>query len=428
MGVDVRSSHTERRRWTVTFALAPLAMLLASCTIAEGRSFVVEPGTRSEVEDVDDVAWRHLGMVEDVLPGRAAAAAVENADELAAVWRRYGFEGEVPDVDLTHRIVLLLGQPDDACPDELVDLEVVDAQLQLGWLPPPGGCRQPLILRLHAVEVHRGHLPARFTVALDVPYDDELTPVTLELAPYEGDAPAPPAPPEAMSDAEVDEVFAGHPVRRCDPSSQRWWQGEVAGALSDDPDVAAAQRERAAFGVASDEATVRDVLDHPDRVDDYGFALLPAELEEDIRASELMEQLMGFLRAEGWDTDRDLTPVLARDDGIRPSVLAGADEDEAVRELLDARFGPGTIEVLASPWDPAAVAAAQDALTALLAPADGGWSLAWLSGPPGPAEIGIVDPTREALDAIADLVDPELVCVEVLRSGVQQLEAPVGRG
>jgi hypothetical protein len=392
--------------------------MVAAC--GEPASVTVEGGAGQTVEsDEAGAAWTHLGMVETVLAGGAAAAAIEDQDAFGAAWTDHGFEGGTPEVDFVHHAVLLLGQPDDACPDELIELEVVDGRLEVGWLPPAGGCEQPLIMRLHAVEVHRGHVPDTFRVELDPPFEDELTPVTIELAAYGGPAPPPPDPPTAMADDELEEIFADHPVRRCTAEDRPGQDGEVDGPLSDDAAVAEAQRQRAGFGLASDEDTVRRLLDDPGPSDLYGFPVLDEELEHDMAAGNVMDELLTWLRAEGFDLERDLTPILSRSGGIQPMVLVTPDDEMRVRAMVEDRFGPGVVEVRVQRWDPAEVIDAQEALTRLMSEHDGSWRISWVSGPPGPAEVGVIDPTREALDAIAEVVDPDLVCVSVELSGVQ---------
>lgn len=395
-------------------ATAAVAVLLLVACGETGMTIDAPPG--------DTAAWVHHGQVEGVLDGRAAAQAVTDAAAWADAWDRHGFDGPRPELDFDHRIVLLLGQADDACPDELVDLEVVDGRLEVVWLPPPGGCNQPLIMRIHAVEVHRGHVSERFTYGLDEPFTDELEPATIELPPYDGTAPPPPQPPQAMTDEEIDAVFAGHPVERCGPQHELRRTGEVDGPLSDDPEVAAAQQARAQFGVASDEATVRALLEDPPPagVEDYGFPLTPEEFEQDRRATETAQRVAEWLQQEGYE-ERRVVPMIDRSEGIRAVVVVGADDEAALRDALADRFGDDTVEVRVSPWPPAEVAAAQDTLTERMGEIDPHAQVTFVSGPPGPAEIGLVDPTRAALDAIAAVVDPALVCVSVETSGVQPL-------
>ncbi len=100
--------------------------------------------------------------------------------------------------------------------------------------------------------------------------------------------------------------------------------------------------------------------------------------------------------------------------------MVHAPEADDVQDLLDAELGAGTVTVWADPWDAREVQAAQEALNELMGPgSDGPGAIVSTSGAPGPVAIGMVDPTRAALDAIADRVDTDLVCVDVIRSGVE---------
>lgn len=400
------------------------ALLLALATAACGDPAGSAAGGGADT--TLGAAWAYHGQVAGVLPDRAAAAVVEDADAWEAAWSDHGFDGPLPAVDFDHHVVLLLGQADDACPDDLIGLQVVEARLEVEWLPPPGGCVDLLMMRIHAVTVHRGHLTEQFTYGLDEPFDDELVPVTINLPPYDGTAPPPPTPPAAMGDDELDAVFAGHPVQRCGPEHEFPRRGgQVDGPLSDDPEVAAAQEARAGFGVASDEPTVRALLEDPPQasgVEDYGFPLTAEEFELDRAASDTAGRVAEWLEAQGYG-DRQAVPMVDRSDGIRPAVVAGERDADRLRAALDEAFGDGVVHVHVSPWDPADVVAAQDALTRRMAEVDAHATVTWISGPPGPAQIGLIDPTRQALDAIAAIVDPSLVCVSVELTGVRPLPA-----
>lgn len=412
-----------------TIALVVAAAMAGACTgdappdvAFEGPS---EIPASAPVPD-DDVAWRRLATAEGVLEGSAAAEAVQSQPELHAAWQAYGFAGHAPAIDFERSFVLLLGQPDDDCVDDLIGLDVVAGDLRAEWLPPPGGCNEPLVLRIHAVEIDRRHVPARFDVAFPQPYSSEAEPVTIHVATVGGEAPAAPQPPPAMSDAELDAVFADHPVRRCTPADARLGDGAVDGRLSDDPRVAEAQRRRADFGVPSDEQTTREVMSSPDRSDELDFPVLDSELEQDHRTSRLLERVRTWLERRGYRQDVDYVPFVSRTDGIRPGVWIDGGAAALVRTELEARFGRGTVAVEDNPYDFEAVNATQRDLGALIpGEGDGPGRIAWLTGIPGPVEIGMIDPTREALDRIAATVsDPALVCVEPSLSGVT---AEVGR-
>lgn len=399
-------------RWLVL----AVVLLAAACSDGGGDGAV---GTAGPGDEDRATAWVHHGHVTGQLPGNAAAAAVEDADAWRAAWEDRGFEGARPEIDFATHVVLLIGQPDDNCPDELIGLDVVHGTLDVEWLPPGGGCEQPLIFRIHAVEVHRGHLPTDFTVAVDDPYADEFEPVTITLPAFDGDAPPPPEPPQAMTDAEVDAVFEGHAIQRC-TDDMFWWLAPhpVDGPLSDDPAVASAQQQRADFGVASDEATVRKLLESPppSHIEDLGFPLTAEEWELDESASAIAERVPTVLSGPESSEDERYVPLIDRSDGIRPAVIAGAEDAAEITAALDDEFGPGVVTVHVAEHDPADVHAAQRALGGLTVPEPS--RITHTSGPPGPATVGLIDPTTEALDLIADAVDPSLVCIEVDRSGL----------
>jgi hypothetical protein len=367
-------------RTSTTIATVALGVLLAACggtTDPAGPSST--RGAAGETSDAQLAAWEHLDVVEAVLPDRAAATVLQTDVDITDAWDRYGFAGEAPFIDVEHDVLLLLGRPDNACPDDLVSLRVDAERLATGWLEPPGGCNDPLLLWLHAVRVHRGVLGTGFSYAPEAPFTDELTEVSIELPPYDGDAPPDPALPEAMSEAELAAVFDGHAVARCGPEHRPI---------------------EAAFGAPDREISEFD----PDQTE----------------AIETLDRALPFLAGEGYAPDRDVTGLIDRSEGPAHAAVVVHEADvDAVQALLDAEFGAGGVRVWADPWNPAQIHAAQETLLDLMGPAtDGPGAIVGLSGPPGPVTIGMVDPTREALDRIAAVVDPTLVCVDVELSGV----------
>lgn len=432
-----------RARATIATAAAAVLLLAACGDPADGPGPAdTDDGTATGTQPASDgeVAWTHHGEVEATLDGRAAAEALEDPDTLADAWATHGFDGDPPTVDFDDEVVLLLGRPDNACPDQPVELAVDDAgHLDIEWVTPPGGCTDPLILWLHALTVHRGVLAEEVTYGPDEPFEGELEAVTLELPPYDGDAPPPPTledlDQEAMTDEEIDAVFADHPVERCGPEHEPFRDDTVDGDLSDDPQVADAQRDRAGFGVPSDEASTRAAMEADDAADQdvdddglvdgeeplgaYGFPLTEAELQASQDAEALAADARELLDDEGIDTRFDAIPVIDRADEVRAVVATDQARVDEVQQLLDASFGEGAVAVEVLPWPPRDVADAQDALMELMGGADEGpGAITGMGGPPGPVQLSMVDPTVDALDAIADQVDPALVCVDVQRSGV----------
>lgn len=393
-----------------------LLIVVAVLAVACGPDVALSEG---EPPAEGAVAWRHLGQVEGSLDAGLAGAAVQDPARFADAWAANGFDGDAPVVDFADRVVLLLGQADDACPDELVGLEVGDGRLEVEWLPPPGGCNQPQVMRLHAVEVHRGHLPTEFSVGLREPFETELGQVTIALPPYGGSAPPVPEPPAAMTQEQLDAVFAGHAVRRCTPDDARIGEPQVDGPLSDDRQVATAQEARVRIGVPSDAATTAGVLaDHAVDRDAWGAPLLPDEIAAEQERDALASRLSEWLGVAGWDLDREATVILERFGDGRVHVEVAQHRVATLQGQVDEQFGPGAVVVDAAPYPPEEVRAAQEALGALMGPGGGPGIITSTSGLPGPLQIGMVDPTREALDAIAATVDPELVCVHPELSGV----------
>lgn len=335
-----------------------------------------------------DVAWRHLATTEGTLNNGAAAEAVESRPDLEAAWSAYALPADVPQVDFKTNVVLLLGQPDDACVDELVGLEVRNGLLRVEWLPPPGGCNLPLIFRIHAVQVDRRHLPATFDVAFPQPFEGEAKPVTLEIAAVEGQPPPAPAPPQSMTKAELDAVFAGHPVRRCTPQDDPLQNEPDSGVVTDDP---------------------------PPR--------------REVRVQTLSQEVHTRLRSHGYRVNVDFVPFISRAGRIRPGVWIDDGNAPKVRRLLDDEFGNGGVLVVENRYDFEAVQKAQRQVGELMAGGgDGPGSIVASAGIPGPVSITMIDPTREALDRIAATVDPSVVCVGAALSGVDGAAAQDGGG
>ncbi|MEX0657728.1 MAG: hypothetical protein WD080_01205 [Egibacteraceae bacterium] len=281
-------------------AVPVLAVLvLAGCgePLQPGQSDRSEPATPAAAADA---IWFEVLGVSETATGDDGWHLAGDADSFSRLWDHHGFAGPPPQVDFGTRVVLVSVRAEDACPDDLVEMRLSGGVLEPTFLPPPGGCEEPLLTTAHVVAVHRGDLPEQLTAVLrqhEGHGGDVET--QLSLPPYDGSpAPAPPAPPRQMSAAALDAVFDGHPLRRCD---------EV-------PDISSEEE--------------------PDPV------------------------------SQAAATEREL----------------GAAQ-EALRPLHD----DGTLSY----------SAAAEHLT-----------------------VGVIDPTREDLDAIAALVDPAFTCVEPVLSGL----------
>jgi hypothetical protein len=360
-----------------------------------------------------------LGEADAMLDERAALAAAEDQEALEAAWSQHGFASDPPEVAFDDEVVLLVGRPDDSCADEPVRLGVDEERLEIGWATPPGPCDDLLMQWVQAIQVHRGVLAEEVTFGPDEPYEDELEETTISLPPYEGEAPPDPAPPEAISDEELEAMFADQPVDRCGPEHEPFRDDRVDGGKRDDPEVAAAQRGRASHRLPSDEDTARDAMTDDDRVEGFDFPLTEEEQARDHRVTQRIEQARQALETAGWDLEEEAIPVIARDGRIRPVVVTHEEDVGEVTTMLDAEIGVGEIDIEVTPWPAREVVEAQQRLTELMGHADEAGAIVSLSGPPGPVRVGMVDPTPGALAEVSETVDPELVCVEVALTDVE---------
>jgi hypothetical protein len=334
-----------------------------------------EPPSTAEAPDPDAIWFEVLGVTE----ASAGAGAdlgielIESPEELAARWDEHDFEGTAPDVSFDEHVAALIRRGDNACPDEVVEVRQVEGVLEHTLLPPPGPCTDPYIVWAYAIAYHRSDLGEELTIRIseyDGP-DGELT-ATFTLPPYEGEpAPAPSPPPRQMDDDELDTVFADHPVRRC---------SELP-----DPRQEFLNRDRPAPGHT------------------------PAPLDESVPGD-----VQGPYAAEHAETFGWL--MVLQDEGVW--VIGVTDDTDGHRERLQARHPDATFRIDQTPHAQRELAAAQQAVLPLHG-ADEGPELVH-SSYFAYLELGIIDPTREDLDASAEVVDPALVCVEPALSGIQR--------
>jgi hypothetical protein len=288
---------------------------------------------------------------------------VDTAEQLTALWGEREFEGTPPPIDFGQHVVLDISRADDGCADDLVEARMVDGELQLTWLPPPGPCTQPLLSWAHAVLLHRADLGEGFVVRIEG--DGERAEHEVVLSPYDGPrAPTANPPPRQASDEEMAAVFADHPIRRCE---------EVV-----DP-------REPFFG--------RPVPSTPPPMDE--------SVPIDVQTAWAAEHPDTF----GW---------LMVDQSVGQWVVGVTRDADAHRAELEERHPGSRFEVVETPWTAVQLAAAQEAVADL----HGGGVLR-SSGAGAHLQVGLVDPTREDLDAIAErLDDPAIACAEVERSGL----------
>jgi hypothetical protein len=358
-----------------------LALLLTAC----GKEVAFQPGSGSgdptrgptPLEEVaEDAVWfevlgvsqegRDLGEIDLAL----------DAEELAALWERHGFDGAAPDTGFDEHVVLVVVRAENGCPDELVEVRVADGVLEGTYLEPPGGCIDPLIPTAYAVALHRADLPEQLEVVVrehEGHGGDKSA--TFTLPPYDGPpSPAPSPPAQQPDDDELDAIFADHPIVRCTEVEHIREEafGDRSGREIRDQDEMT--------GPPMDHAIAEDVqvayaAEHPET---YGFLVVDEQLGE-------------------W-------------------TVGVTDDLEAHRERLEARHPDARFRLMLTPNPAAALQEAQERLMPLHGSDDDVQLVS--SGAFAYLELGIIDPTREDLDAIAELVDPELVCVDPMLSGM----------
>ncbi len=204
-----------------------LVLVLAACDervalepgpggIAPAGQTPAEEASQTAEAPHPDAAWFSvLGVTEAT--GNLGIDLVESQEELSAFWDAYGFDQPAPGLALDEHVVAFVRRGDNACPDEAVEVRLVDATLEHTLLAPPGGCTDPYIVWAYTIAYHRGGLGAEVTVrsAEDDGPDGELV-ATFVLSPYDGPrAPAPTPPPRQPTADEAATLFADHPIRRC---------------------------------------------------------------------------------------------------------------------------------------------------------------------------------------------------------------------
>lgn len=399
--------------------VAVLGLLLAACggspggpRVEDGRSSASPTGAAAAT---DGRIWFDVLGVSQRAPSSAILELAEDEASFADLWSRYQMDGPAPAQDFDEQVVLFVGREDDACPDDLVWVKAIDGALTLQWLPPAGFCEQPALATGYAVALHRGDLGTSMSVALTQAYADDAT-ATFELPAYAGPAaPAPPDVPMRPTDDDIAAVFAGHPVRPCDDVDDPMLrEPEVDGALSSDPAVAAAQRGRASMGFPSDEDTTRRLLEDPTTDDSFGFPLTQDEIDSVWERQNLLdgEEMLEFGRRHA-----DTFGYAFLDQAAGGVYTFGFTDDlEARAADLRQAFPDVPTAVQQAPFTKQELEAAHEPIMAALQAGEFGSGS--LSVGLVRVELGIVDPTRETLDRIAELTDPSKVCVRADFSGV----------
>lgn len=294
---------------------------------------------------------------------------IEADSDLGSAWARYAFEGQPPTIDFAEHIVVVVTRPEDACPDEVLEVRLSAGILSPVFVQPPGGCAQPLIPTAYAIAFHRGDLGQRVTLRIREHEAFGDIEQELQLPPYDGpDAPPPPAPAEQMTQTELDEVFADHPLRRC----------------SELPDP---RRELVEDWPEGSDSTLRAM--------DFTVA-------EDIQGPYAAEHADTF----GW---------FMVDQPAGEWVVGVTGDVEGHRQRLSERHPGESFRVVETPYTMAELAAAQEAILPLH---QGDPPVVSASSFFAYLELQVIDPTRDKLDAIAAVVDPDLACVDPVFGGL----------
>lgn len=198
-------------------------------------------------------------------------------------------------------------------------------------------------------------------------------------------------------------------IVRCDDVPSLSGEPVVDGPISPDEDVAAAQQERAGYGVPSDEAsTVAAIADGPSP--ELGFALTAEEEADFIAAQETTSATAQALQ-ERYASDPGYAGTWL-DNARRVGVLATTDDVAALQAEVDADLGPGAALVVAAERTEAELAALQSAVTAWIED-----HLDRSGGSGQRTDRGVVSVFLDVLDPalVADLaatVGPDGLCVE----------------
>lgn len=343
-----------------------------------------------------------------------------DSEELTELWGRLGLGGDVPDADTDTQVVIAFTFPGNACAEELVQIVVDDAadppRLETTWLTEARECADIGLTWVSVVAVHRGDLPEVIEVTRQV--RDDVTSATVELGPSDGSGSGGPPPdvPRPLTDAERSALIDASAFRSCEEVPAVTADPQVDGPLSDDPDVAAAQERRAEFALPSDEAAVRDLLAADLDETGWDFPLTESELDElmDRNRIDITEDLANRYLPEHAPDTHGFTVMDQAAGGV--VVVGFTDDVEAHADRLSERWGDD-IHVIEAAHSQAELESAQIGLHDGDAPD----SLVGSGIGNGHLSLTLLDPDPAHLDQLADLVDPDLACVEITSQGIEPL-------
>lgn len=338
-------------------------------------------------------------------------------DELAGLWFRWGLEGSPPEIDTDERVVAAFVYPGNSCPDELVEAVVDDtvepARLATTWLADGFGCNDIGLSWISVVSLHRGDLPEAIELTKEL--REETASVVVDLGTYLGDGSGGPPPdiPRPLTDAERQELIDASGLTACSDVPEVGTEPTVDGPLSDDEEVARAQTLRAGFALASDEATVRQLMD-ADLDTTWSFPVTPEEDTELMERNRLdiVSDLHGtYLPEHGAD---HLGYTLFDQAGGGRLVIGVTDDVEGHTERLAERWGDA-VQVVPAARSQDELHAAVDALR------DESWPEDLRAGFGATAthvSISLLDPDPDDIAWLRERVDPELTCLSIGSHGI----------
>lgn len=197
-------SPAPRRTWLLAAAVAALLVAGVVGLVALRGDDTVTPA-----DQADDAATTlpapeatgtefELLLVEEVAAPFHELFITGDQAEFDAAWAALGAPVDVPPVDFTRRVAVVLTRPDNACPDTLVRFDVDGSTWTPVFAVETGGCNEPLISWVYVVAVERSAAAPEFSVSLpaDELYDAPARAATAVVAPPTGAPDVDPASPQ----------------------------------------------------------------------------------------------------------------------------------------------------------------------------------------------------------------------------------------